>query len=274
MLTIDPYLEQQYNNRKAVPNYADYLLDWEKRSVEFRAHSKAHLNVPYGPGERDVFDIFPVENANAPLHIFIHGGYWQALNKDSFSFMAEAFNRRGENAIILNYDLCPKVSISEITAHIKIALSTVLSQQTPYPLNTNNIQITGHSAGGHLAAEMLCVDWESMGFGQSPFRRVTSLSGLFDLSPLTKTSVNQALQLDDDQARLNSPLLKRPFVDDATELNLIVGELESQSYISQSEDLALQWKHKGFHVQCTLALQQNHFSLLQHFLDQNYRTIT
>lgn len=272
-LYLDPFLEQQYNNREAVPNFSDYLLDWKNRSEDFRARSNAYLGTPYGPGKRHVFDIFPAEKANAPLHLFIHGGYWQALNKDSFSFMAEAFNRQGETAIILNYELCPEVSVSDITAQIQTAITTLLREQTPCSLNTQNMQITGHSAGGHLVAEMLCVDWQSLGFRQSPFRRATSLSGLFDLVPLTKTSVNQALQLDENQARLNSPLFKRPYLDPATDLRLIVGELESKSYISQSDDLALRWSDEGLQVESTLAPQQNHFSLLQHFLDQDYRTI-
>ena len=104
---IDIDFEKQYNNRKAVPDFANYLKDWEARSKHFRNKGNALLDVSYGESERETLDIFFCEKPDAALHIFIHGGYWQALDKDSFSFMAEAFGARGENSIVLNYDLCP-----------------------------------------------------------------------------------------------------------------------------------------------------------------------
>lgn len=270
---IDAYLEQQYNNRQAVPDFADYLLDWKTRSEDFRARSNAHLNIAYGTSEREVLDIFPAEAADAPLHIFIHGGYWQALNKDSFSFMAEEFNRHGETAVILNYDLCPSVGVERIIEQIQHAILALYSARIPYPLNTRQIQISGHSAGGHLVAEMLNVDWKSRGLQQQPFKRATALSGLFDLAPLIPTSINKALQLDALQATSCSPLSKHPILDDTIELELIVGELESESYIAQSRDLALHWKESNLQIERFLAPKQNHFSLLQYFLDHKYRAL-
>ena len=101
--SIDGLLEQQYNNREAVVDFADYLNSWSSRSELFRATTKGHLNISYGKSKRQMLDIFPLQTTGkSPVHVFIHGGYWQALDKDSFSFMAEAFNQQAECAVIIN----------------------------------------------------------------------------------------------------------------------------------------------------------------------------
>lgn len=264
---LDSYLEQQYNNRAAVPDFVDYLHSWGQRSAIFRAQAKAYLNVSYGKSSRQLVDIFPcVNNSKAPVHIFLHGGYWQALDKDSFSFLAKTFNEQGECAVIVNYDLCPNVIISEIRLQIKQLMLWMVSNVPIYGGDPEQIQITGHSAGAHLLANLLTTDWSESGLHKYPFQRLNGLSGLYDLRPLISTSINQAIKLNPQSALQNSPLINDLWMHDGKlKLNLLVGELESREYKKQSSALVHQWKDQ-LSIQLEEAPLQHHFSILDYFL--------
>ncbi len=266
---VDPYLEQQYNNRLAVPDFQKYLDSWRQHSEDFRLlHTTAHLNLYYGPSARQVLDIFPLQNQrNIPVHVFTHGGYWQALDKNSFSFMAEAFNQNGECAVILNYDLCPSVTMPEIIRQVKRAIIWVKQNISAYGGDPERIQITGHSAGAHLLASLLTTEWSIVGLDNYPFQQLNGLSGLYDLQPLIPTSVNQALGLDTGNAFQCSPLFGGLWKSDSdVKFNLLVGELESQEYKKQSTQLLDRWTGKLF-IQSNEASQTHHFSILEHFLE-------
>lgn len=272
--SIDTVLEQQYNNRAAVKDHVKYLNGWIKCSESYRSRVDAQLDVDYGLDPRQHLDIFPANKSNAAVHVFIHGGYWQALNKDSFSFMAEAFNCSGECAVILNYDLCPAVSIEKIITQIQQAMSWVVSNIHQYGGDPDCIQVTGHSAGGHLLAELLVTDWSKFGLKNQPFKQLNALSGLFDLQPLVHTTVNQALSMTEEVAYQNSPLFKtlwNPLRE--IRLNLFVGELESREYKNQSIELNETWSDE-----LTVHLQEipacHHFSILDDFLSDYYQPLT
>lgn len=278
MTAIDPYLEQQYNNRAAVPEHPRYLQSWAERSLTYREQADAWLDVAYAGGEREILDIFPTSAAMSPVHVFIHGGYWQALSKDSFSFVAEHFNRAGECAVIVNYDLCPQVTLAQITDQLRQAMSWILQHIDRYGGDASRIQVSGHSAGGHLVAELLTHDWSTcavagVSLQRPPFQRLNALSGLFQLRPLLGTSINHALALDTRSAEASSPLqqpLWQP--SPATELNLLVGELESDEYKRQSEELLQAWQSR-----LTLSYRQipgtHHFSIVDAFVEGYYRSL-
>ena len=265
---VDPFLEQQYNNRLAVPDFQKYLDSWKQRSENFRLlQTTAHLNVSYGESARQLVDIFPLQNQrNAPVHVFIHGGYWQALDKNSFSFMAEAFHIKGECAVILNYDLCPSVTMPEIISQVKRAIIWVKQNISAYGGDPERIQITGHSAGAHLLATLLTTDWSKAGLDNYPFQQLNGLSGLYDLQPLISTSVNQALGLDTGSVFQCSPLFGELWKSDSdVKFNLLVGELESQEYKKQSSQLVDKWTGKLL-IQSNEAPQAHHFSIIENFL--------
>lgn len=273
MISDDPYLEQQYNNRAAVADYAEYLASWASRSEVYRSQVEAYLDMSYGPTQRQQLDIFPASLKGAAVHVFIHGGYWQALNKDSFSFMAKAFNQQGECGVILNYDLCPDVSLAEIIQQIQQGIVWIQQNIDRYGGDPQRMQVTGHSAGGHLLAELLATDWSQFGIITSPFKRLNSLSGLFDCQPLIHTSVNKALQLDEQTALSCSPLFKSPWnADKDIQLNVLVGELESDEYKKQSKQLYEKWG--GLLTMEYRELDDtHHFSILDRFLADFYRPL-
>ena len=270
---IDPYLEQQYNNRLAVPDYAEYLADWSRRSANYREKSKGHLNLSYGESEREVLDIFPANAASTPIHIFLHGGYWQALNKDSFSFIAEHINQKGECAVIINYGLCPLVTVAEIITQIQKATRWILLNANDYGGDTRCIQITGHSAGAHLLTKLVTTDWNDAGFYHSPFQRLNALSGIYDLKPLVATSVNKALQLTPQTSKQLSSLLDSFNTGSGlTELNLLVGDLESDEYKKQSAQLMGVWKNE-LKMQYNTIANTHHFSILDRFYTELYQPL-
>ncbi len=274
MTDFDPYLEKQYNNRAAVPEHGEFIRSWIDRSAGFRKRAdSAHLNIAYGDTERALLDIFPVAPQKSPVHIFIHGGYWQALNKDSFSFLAEKFNAQGECAVILNYDLCPQVALEQITQQILQAVVWISRHIEQYGGDPEAMQITGHSAGGHLLASLLTRDWTQFGRSQPPIRQLNALSGLYDLQPLIPTSVNEGLKLTQQSALDNSPLHAAiPHSAEDIKLRLFVGELESDEYKRQSQELMKHWQ-RHFNVSFQLLNKAQHFSILDAFLDREYRPI-
>jgi arylformamidase len=270
---IDQYLEDQYNNRLAVPDFADYLANWSQRSTHYRESAKGHLNLSYGDSERETLDIFPATTVSAPIHVFLHGGYWQALSKDSFSFVAELINQQGECAIIVNYDLCPSVTVAEIIAQIQKAARWILSNGADFGGDVRHIQVTGHSAGAQLLAKLMTTNWTEQGFSHLPFQRLNALSGLYDLQPLVPTSINQALQLTPQSSEQVSPLFDRfHHQSDLVELNLLVGTLESDEYKKQSTQLVETWGDK-LRMQYQTIPDTHHFSILDRFYSNFYHPI-
>ena len=192
--------EVEYNNRARVPENPAIIAGWSRDATAYREAHQARLKViPYGTGERNRIDLFSGDGAGA-IVVFIHGGYWQALDGSFFSHLAAGLNAHGIDVAVPSYDLCPAVSVAEIIGEMRAASRELAKLGRP-------LVVSGHSAGGHLAACMLATDWRA--FDPSlPDELVTAayaISGLFDLRPLVSTSINTALKLDDASARAVSP---------------------------------------------------------------------
>ena len=273
--SVDPYLNQQYDNRAAVSDFADYLASWAERSESYRlSQSDKALDVRYAESERACLDLFPAAKHNAPVHVFIHGGYWKALSKDSFSFVAETLNNAGETAVIINYALCPAVGIADIIGQIRLAMRWVHVNLSAYGADVTRCQVTGHSAGGHLLACLLTDDWSDLNRDCPPVQQLNALSGLFDLRRLVATGVNDVLGLTDDNAPGLSPLLQTMSCQDKNlHLNLRVGSLESNEYQQQSHWLADAWSG-AVTVDYQLFEGIHHFSIVDYFVQHDYRPLS
>ena len=228
----DPRLEAEYNNRLKVPGHSAIMAGWKARSAALRArHADAELDVRYGQGPRHALDIFwPGTDRSVPLALFIHGGYWQALDRSWFSHLATGFLDNGIALAVPSYDLCPAVELASVVEDVRRATAFLMSR------HDTDIHATGHSAGGHMTAMLLATDW--LAFGCS--RRVSggcAISGLFDLVPLVETSINDALRLDAGAAARLSPVNLPP----AGPLHAVVGALEGEEYTRQSVAIAAAW---------------------------------
>jgi len=257
----DADLEAAYNNRARVPEHPAIIAGWARDAAAYReAHPPKELR--YGPGERHVVDLFPAAapNADAATVVFIHGGYWQALDRASFSHMARGLNQHGVDVAIPGYDLCPMVRIGDIVVQMRSACRTLAR-------SGRRLVVTGHSAGGHLAACLLATDWRALdpALPEDFVEAAYAISGLFELEPLIATSVNAALRLDPAEARALSPLLWPPPV--GRTLDVVVGGDESAEFIRQSRAIAESWGAAGVETRFEVVPQANHFTVIAPLAD-------
>jgi arylformamidase len=257
----DAWLESEYNNRLKVPEHGAIMAGWQADAAAFRAaHKHSETALPYGPTDRQVMDIFwPGTEKTAPLAMFIHGGYWQALDKDWFSHLARGFLAHGIALAIPSYDLCPAVSLEVLTEQLRAAVAFLINR------HGRDVYATGHSAGGHLTAMLLATDWSARG---TPGRVSGgyAISGLFDLEPLVQTTINNALKLDAGQARALSPAyLPAPGV----KLQAFVGALEGKEYARQSQAIATAWTAEWGFIPAA-----NHFTAITPLTDPDSEMMT
>jgi len=257
-LNADVDYEVEYNNRARVPEHPSLISGWARDAAAYRERH-APRSVPYGPGARNRIDFFPGNN-EGPIVVFIHGGYWQALDNSFFSHLAGGLNAHGISVAIPSYDLCPSVAVDDIIQQMLMASRELARLGQP-------LVISGHSAGGHLAACMLATDWP--GFDASlPEDLVVAaytISGLFDLGPLVETSINTALHLDRATAREASPLFWNPPARGS--LDAVVGENESAEYFRQSRTFVDRWAEAGIATRFGTIPGANHFTAIAPLAD-------
>jgi arylformamidase len=229
-------LEAEYNNRARVPEHPRHLAAWQRDAAAWRAACpRAELGLAYGLGAREKLDLFhPGGAEDAPLAMFIHGGYWQALDRSDASHCARGLNGRGIAVAVPSYDLCPTVTIGAIVAQMRAACR-FLWQRTG-----RRILAIGHSAGGHLAAMLLATDWPALdpALPAGLVHAALPISGVFELEPLLPTSIARALHLDAASARALSP---RDLPSPGRPIHCLVGGAESSEFIRQSRDMAAAW---------------------------------
>jgi arylformamidase len=231
-----------YNPRLTVPDFAQFSSRWTYESQKARAALDGYLDVPYGPGADEKMDIFRAQGRSKALLAFIHGGYWRALDKKDFSFIAPAFTKAGVTVAVPNYSLCPKVTVREIVMQMVQACAWLHRNGSNFGAPVHNLYVCGHSAGGHLTAMMLACVWPA--YAPDLPRKVVkaglSVSGLYDLGEIAKTpSINCDVHLDDRSALSVSPALMPPATD--APLYLAVGERENEGFHVQHRLITHKW---------------------------------
>jgi arylformamidase len=229
--------ELQYLPSLTVSNAGEIAPSWRKRAAITREKYPPMGDFKYGPHPRETIDLFHVERSRGTL-VYIHGGYWRSFSKLETSFVAEGFVEQGYSVALINYPLCPDVPLTH-TRHSVLSAFTYLYKHILNADERKKVAVTGHSAGGHLAALHLATDWQRHGIPQNPIDGVISLSGVFDVAPLIKTSINTDLRLTEQSAQaLNVTLLEAK---SRAKLVLAVGSLESEEFHRQSAELASTW---------------------------------
>ncbi len=259
-MTID--LEAEYNNRARVPEHPGIIGGWATDAAAFRAaRPDAVLGETYGIGERHRYDLFPAADPRpgAPVLLFIHGGYWQALDRSFFSHMAAGANAHGLDVAVMSYDLCPQVPLGEIVDQT-IACARQLHRRTG-----RKVLPFGHSAGGHLAACLAGANWPWIGESEPIIAAAMPVSGLFHLAPLVRTSVNAALGMDVGQASRLSPLVWSPPA--GLKVTAVVGGAESSEYHRQTRALVDAWRPMGVEVKEIVVEGANHFTVIAPFAE-------
>ncbi len=236
-------LEQEYNNRARVPDNAAIIAGWARDSAAYR-EIKPPREIAYGAGERHKLDLFAA--GAGPAILYIHGGYWQALDKSFHSIHARGLNDLGVSVAVPSYDLCPDVRIGDIVEQMRAACAA-LHRETGAP-----VIVSGHSAGGHLAACLLATE--------AHVPAAYAISGLFELAPLIPTSINTKLGLDEAEAEALSPLFW-PAPEGKT-LDAVVGADESSEFLRQSASIVRMWGEQGAATRYEEIAGANHFTVI------------
>src|SRR5215471_9407415 len=192
-LTAD-FVEREYNLRAAFPDHPQWFARWAKESADARARLDARLDLRYGSAPKQTLDLFPADNPRGAL-LFIHGGYWRALDKSEHSFVAPPLVAQGIGVAVINYDLCPDVGIARIVEECREAVAWLGREGTRHGVPAKRLVVGGHSAGGHLAAMVIAADGRAPD-PQPPIIGGVAISGVFDLEPLVLVSFNADLRLD------------------------------------------------------------------------------
>ncbi|MGI9524475.1 MAG: alpha/beta hydrolase, partial [Hyphomicrobiaceae bacterium] len=190
--------EVEYNNRARVPEHPDVQMRWQRSAGAAREELDCAFDLTYADRPRNLYDVVHPsagQGTDAPLIVFIHGGYWQRGDRKDYTGMASELSRRGLRVVLPSYTLCPDCEVGDIISEMRTLCATIWRRFARRPV------ICGHSAGGHLAAALLATDWS--GPGDLPLDLVPAayaISGVYDLSPLVSTTVNDALRLTSESA--------------------------------------------------------------------------
>ena len=191
-------LDRGLNNGAAVAGSGDIVAGWDRRSAEMRARHSRHLDLRYGPRERNRIDFLKAA-ANAPTLLFIHGGYWQMRAKEAFTLFAEGPMAHGINVALIGYTLAPEATLEEIVAEINRGLDFLAEQLPALGGDANRIAVSGWSAGGHLTA---------MALSHPRVKGGVAISGIYDLEPIRHSYLNEKLRLDEAMSHRNSPMMQ------------------------------------------------------------------
>ena len=252
--------EAGYNLRLRHPDFQDYIEAWESESVRVRKALACTLDVRYGAGPNMTADLFPAPAGAAPIQVFIHGGYWRAMDKDVHSFPAEGFVAAGSAAVSLNYTLAPAVTLDTIVEQCRTAMEWIADNAARLNGDPGRIFVSGHSAGGHLTAMMLCTDWAARGRPADLVKGGTAISGIFDLAPILETSINEDVRLDAESATRNSPIRNLPTA--GGPLIAAVGAAETPAFVAQNRAFAEAWQARGFEATVMEIEGLHHYSVV------------
>ena len=254
-------LNNQYNTRLQVPDYASYFDRWEKLSRQTAEQNAMLKDISFGDHPDERLDIFPSKIQQSKTLVFIHGGYWHLLDKTMFHFLAGDFLKHDITIVLINYPLAPRASIDDIVVSCRKALRWIHDNVIRYNGDPAELYLLGHSAGGHLAS-MLLVEEEA-----KFVRAAISLSGLFRLEPVMLSYLNDSIGMDEENAIKNSPVLLTPAND--CPLLLVTGADESDEFKAQSEELCHRWKNKFSEIEILEVPQKNHYSILDAVVEKD-----
>jgi arylformamidase len=260
------FYSREYNNLALVPDHGKWVTKWVQDSAQARATMTCQLDQRYGEAPGESMDIFPARKGDGSCMMFIHGGYWRARDKQDFSFLAPAWVSAGVSLAIVNYDLCPAVTVEEIVRQMLRASRWLWLHAEDYGMDEDRLYVSGHSAGGHLTAMMMAAVWPAFDakLPKDLFKGGLPISGIYDLRPMLQVDwLNGDLRLDEQSALKTSPLFLPP----ATRAPVMtcVGGDESSEFKRQNALLGERWKGA---VAGDIAMPgRNHFSVLDGLAD-------
>jgi len=255
-------LDRGLNNGEAVAGSAAIVAEWDARSAELRKRHAAHLDLRYGPRERNRIDFLKVRDC-APTLLFIHGGYWQNRAKENFTTFAEGALAHGINVALTGYTLAPDATLDQIVAEIHAGIDFLCTQLPALGGDGRGVVVAGWSAGGHLT---------SMALSHAKVRAGMAISGIYDLEPIRHSYLNTKLGLDEAMARRNSPMMQAG--EPMKPLSLVVGSAELPLLRKQTADFAGHRARYGLPVTYEEIPGADHFTIMDEMASPTGRITT
>ena len=264
------WIEEQYRPWR-VPdlgmNVEVITARWAAWGSGYLGRASVLRDLQYGVTADERLDLCRPLQPNAPVVVFIHGGYWQSLDKDHYAFAMEPLVTAGALVASINYALCPAVSLDALVHQVRTACAWVWRHVRLHGGNPDHIVVVGHSAGGHLATMMAATDWPAIAndLPRDLIKAVVAVSGVFDLRPLLCSSINLAVRLDAESARRNSSVLLEPT--HGIQMSVVVGSTETAEFRRQSSSFAKAWLRYCGAVAYIETSGHNHFQVVEAMLE-------
>jgi arylformamidase len=262
--------DAQYNLRAGRPDYEVTVIPgWSADSEAARGASDCSLDIRYGEGEKQKLDVFRCPDTTAPTLVYVHGGYWQRGDKSIYSFIAPPFVAAGINVVVVGYDLCPSVMITQISEEIREAIAYIWRNAGDLGLNPDRITVMGHSAGGHITQMMMATDWPAFG-DDLPTDLVKAgipVSPLSYLEPVRLTeALNAGIRMTSEEAEAESPMTNHPPVTDAPQL-VVVGGAETDEFHRQARMYVEKYETPARQMSLYFVPEVDHFDELNVLVD-------
>ena len=258
-------MEYQYNPRESVPEHPQLAKKRAEQARKVRDTAKSWLDVPYGSSRREILDIYAADRPGGPVLIYIHGGYWRSGSKEDNCNFVPMFTNRGATVVLVDYDLCPAVTVSDIVRQTRSAIAWVHRNIVRYSGNPTQLHISGHSAGGHLTAMALAHDWNREGLPGDFIKGAVATSGVYDLEMVMRISVQQEVRLTPELAKENSPFLHPP--QPICPVVIAVGGDEPKGWQQMSEDFLRLCRDRGVTCEYLVVPGANHYTMSEHLAD-------
>ncbi len=258
-------LEREYSPSSMTGgDYSSYLEVYTERSETARRELRLQEDLAYGTGPRQVLDYFPA-GIDPPLHVFIHGGYWQELSRKESAIMAAALVKHGVACAVIDYTIAPHGTLPAMVRECRDAVDWLYDHAHVLDFNRDRISVSGHSAGAHLAAMLLGdgEDWPPVVHGR--LAAAILVSGIYDLEPIRRTSINDPLRLDREDVAMFSPLGRSPRV--ACPVHVLVADQDTAEFRRQSRDYAAHLSARGIDATFGEIPARNHFDIILDLFD-------
>lgn len=256
-------LDAEYDVEKAVPGFFKYINNFTESSKKAREILQGRIVVQYGPTLMERLTVYPAKNPDAPVMLFVHGGYWRLGIGDDYDFVAMGPSLAGFTVVIITYALTPAVNIPEMVRQVRSSIAWTANNISDFHGNPDRIFVAGHSAGAHLAAMAMSTNWSDYGLPVDTVKGVLAISGLYDLEPVSQTFVEPAVRITAEQILSSSPI--RLVRHNSIPLIVVWGELETASFQKQSVDYCKAWQNVGNQSHYLIVKDANHFNILEGF---------
>jgi arylformamidase len=251
--------EWNFNPRRAVPDVDYYNQRAIQKSLEARRILEARYDIRYDEGNLATLDVFPAGNPDAPIHVFLHGGYWRGRDKSDYSYIAKPLVAQGVTTVVMNYDLCPAVILPEIVTQVRNGLGWVHANARDLGGSPDKFTVSGHSAGAHLAAMAAAAD-SDLPLPADAIKGMVLISGIYELTPVLGVTVNEQIRLTPDQVHSMSPIHHLPVT--IIPLRIVAGGAEPPGWVRQSGEFADACRANGSPVDYQEIDGCHHFSIM------------